>query len=136
MIEKERPISAEKAKAAAGTVNNPSKTNAAADKLAGNLGNVGTALTVASAGVSVYNIATSNEPVKQTVKEGFSWAGAIAMGQVFAETAAPFGPVASFVAGLVGSSMGGALGNATASGMMSKPDDSKKNIPAEHFNQD
>ena len=137
VIEQNRPIAGERAKVDAGTVNNPNKTNAKINERAETYGKVGTALTGVAIGVSVYNIATSDEPVKQTVKEGFSWGGAVALGTLGAETGALGGPIVSLLAGLGASIFGGVVGEKIANNWLNPSPTPKRDPEVEaHYHQD
>jgi len=118
-----RPMDAEKAKAAEGVVNNPAKTNEKFNQLGENLGTVGKVATGVAVGVSVYNIATSDNKPKAVVEEAGGWAGAWAGGVAGAEGGAGVGavvglgvfdevtiPVGSLLGGIGGSIWGGIHG--------------------------
>lgn len=118
-----RPMDAEKAKAAEGTVNNPAKTNEKFNQLGENLGTVGKVATGVAVGVSVYNIATSDNKPKAVIEETGGWAGAWTAGVAGAEGGAGVGavlglgifdevtiPLGSLIGGIGGSIWGGIHG--------------------------
>lgn len=119
-IESNRPIAGEKAKASEGIVNNPSKTNANVNQLAENFGRAGKVLTGVAVGISVYNVATSDEPVKQTAKEAGGWVGAFEGGTALAELGALGGPWGAAAGGLVGAVLGGYFGEKFVSSLIDK----------------
>ena len=110
-VEKGRPIDAEKAKAADPNFKgNAAKANAEVNDIAKTTGVIGKGLLIVAATNSAINIATSPNPANQVLKEGTTWAGAIAGGTAGAELLAPLGPQASLLGGFGGSIFGGIMG--------------------------
>lgn len=107
IIESERPSSIERAKTS-GTAN---KTNSGYNSKAEIYGKAGAGLTILAVAGSAYNISTSDNPGKQTVKEVFGWTGAIMGGETGAEIGSLGGPPGAFVGGVVGAILGGTMGS-------------------------
>jgi hypothetical protein len=112
LAEAKAPMSGEAARIA-GTAN---KTNAAVDSAMQTAGKAGTALLVVGVGVSAYNIATAPEGQKleAAVKEGGTWAGALAGGEAGAAVGALAGPAGAVVGGIGGAVVGAIAGSHAA----------------------
>ncbi len=122
ILDKSRPMSGEIAKVEMGTVNNPSKTNVAADALAEKLGTAGKVMTGVGVVISVANIAISETPVKQTAIEAGGWSGAYGGGVLAAEAASASGnPYVIGASGAVGAIVGGIFGKEAVKQMQSMP---------------
>ncbi|MCT3649624.1 hypothetical protein HZQ44_16060 [Elizabethkingia anophelis] len=107
IIESERPSSAEKTKTS-GTAN---KTNSKYNSKAEIYGKVGTGLLVVGAVSSAYNIAESDTPGKQAVKESSAWTGAVMGGETGGTIGSALGPGGALVGGILGSIAGGTFGS-------------------------
>lgn len=111
-VEKARPMEGERAK-----VNDPNfrgnatKSNPEVNELAKTTGTIGKALLVVGVTQSVITIATSDQPVRETVTEAGGWGGAIyGGGQGAAVGAAMGGPYVALVGSVIGSGVGFFLG--------------------------
>ena len=125
IIESERPSTVERTKTS-GTAN---KTNSSYNNKANVYGKTGKALAVVGVGISINNIATSDDKNQQILTEGASWAGAIAGGEAGGTAGAVAGPYGALVGGILGAVTGGILGEVAVSapkgGAVSFPDKNK-----------
>ncbi|OJW56676.1 MAG: hypothetical protein BGO55_26865 [Sphingobacteriales bacterium 50-39] len=109
-VEAGRPMEGERAKINDPTINNPTKTNAQVNEIAGATKTISTGLVIVGAVQSAITVANSNEPVKETVTEATGWVGASYVGGQFASAGAAYGPYGAAGAGLVGGIIGFTLG--------------------------
>ncbi|HWI93257.1 MAG TPA: hypothetical protein VNT20_18390 [Flavisolibacter sp.] len=111
-LEKDRSIEGEKAKAAdPNYVGNNRKSNFEVNEASATTKALGLSFLIVGAVQSSYTIATSKDPVKETVTEGAGWAGAIWGGAQGAEYGTAIGgPWGGFVGGFVGGVGGFVLG--------------------------
>jgi RHS repeat-associated protein len=119
MIETGRPMEGERAKVNDPTFKgNATKTNIEVNETARTTGTLGGVFLAVGVVQSTWTIATSNDPLKETITEGAGWGGAFLVGSQFATAAAPLGPVASFAAGAVGSTLGFIAGKKAGDAVM------------------
>ncbi|MGB8192748.1 MAG: RHS repeat-associated core domain-containing protein, partial [Chitinophagaceae bacterium] len=120
-VEQVRPIEGERTKVQDPNFKgNNAKTNAEFNEAAKTTGVLGKIFIVAGVAQSTATIATSDNPVKESVTEGAGWAGALYGGSQGATIgAAAGGPFGSAVGGFIGSAVGFFMGKRAAEEMIS-----------------
>jgi hypothetical protein len=109
-IESTRPMNMEKAKDYGPVPASSNKTNAQFNEVAGFTKTVSTGLVYVGIANSAYNIATADDPARQTGKEAYGWGGAYAGGTMGSELGSAGGPWGALGGGLLGSIYGSVMG--------------------------
>jgi hypothetical protein len=108
--------------------NNPGKTNEYVNEQAKMGGAAGKILLAYGVYQSATTIATSQDPLKETVTEGAGWTGAFFVGAQFAESGSTFGPWGATAGGIAGGIVGFTMGKNAGEQFMQLPSGLKETL--------